>query len=83
MVLGNQLSFLIIEWMINQFISTVNVKIDEDDKRSTSNYDPHAPITREGVLTCLRTRKRTEISECDMVIVVPISRSRTISLSLI
>lgn len=46
----------------------VNVKIiDEEQKKAVQSYDPHAPITRKGVLRSLKTGQSVEIREEDLV----------------
>lgn len=47
---------------------SVNVNIvDEEQKSSIQSYDPHAPITRKGVLRSLITGRPIEIREEDVV----------------
>lgn len=48
------------------FLVKVNI-VDEEVKKPISSYDPHAPITRKGVLTSLKTGKPIEIKEHDTV----------------
>lgn len=53
--------------LINFPSFAVNVNIVDEERKTANSYDPQAPITRKGVLTCLRSRRQTEIKERDVV----------------
>lgn len=48
-------------------VISVSVNIVDEERRTSNSYDPQAPITRKGVLTCLRTKRPMEIKERDVV----------------
>lgn len=43
--------------------------VDEEQRRAIQSYEPHAPVTRRGVLRSLVTGQPIAIPEEDMVII--------------